>query len=189
MGTPPKKKLRERARKLCFSLIFSNSLKQLKGIKWVEIMIGVRKGGQKYVFAQGGQELNKKVPWGAFFSVGHFFHVGSLFSPCVGHFLRVVGLFLHMWWGGGAFLVLPPPPPSNFIFVGAPPCHIFLLHRYLEVFQVWRFEFFEGAYFFLFSRGVDFWAHLDCFSGSQGVIIIFWIYRSLEIIQGGGDFL
>ena len=66
----------------------------------------------------------------------------------------------------------------------------------------WRFEFFKGAHFFFspggggrgrgrgIERGVDFRAHLDCFSGNQRAVIIFFNVSALsyENIRGWGGF-
>ena len=111
----------------------------------MEIMIGARRGG-------GGVSMNKKISCGgnSFPYEGIFFLWWRChFSPRRGHFLHVVGLFFRMFWG--VFFILPPP--DNF-FAGA---HIvvtfFLHHRYLFFSRSWRFQFFEGTYFFLFLGG------------------------------------
>ena len=115
----------------------------------MEIMIGARPGGGG---GGGGVSMNKKISCGgnSFPYEGIFFYVGAVIS------LHVEAIF-SMWWVsfsvcfGGYFWSCPPP--DNF-FAGA---HIvvtfFLHHRYLFFSRSWRFQFFEGTYFFLFLGG------------------------------------
>ena len=78
---------------------------------------------------------------------GVFFYVDSLFSPRRGHFLRVVGLFFRILWG--VFLVLPPTD-----FFTRAPIIVATLFYCTDIYifsRSWRFQFFEGTFFF--SRG------------------------------------
>ena len=101
----------------------------------------------------GGVSTNKKNSYGgnSFPYEGIFFYVGAVIS------LHVAAIF-SMWWVSfsvcfGGYFWSCPPPPDNF-FAGA---HIvvtfFLHHRYLFFSRSWRFQFFEGTYFFLFLGG------------------------------------